>query len=113
MSDEPKRWLDGGEDAPEGARELLAHARRTSAPDKAALALSAAALVKLGTQPASAAAAVLSKLSSAPSAIGALPLAGKVAAAATVIAVVAVVGTQVIPPHAPSTSSTPLARHAR
>lgn len=113
MSGEPKRWLDGGEDAPEGARELLAHARRTSAPDKAALALSAAALVKLGAQPASAAAAVLSKLSGAPSAIGALPLAGKVAVAATVIAAVAVVGTQVIPRPAAETGRAPRAHVVR
>jgi hypothetical protein len=112
MSDDPKRWLDGGEGAPEGARELLAHARRTSAPDKAALALSAAALIKLGTQPASAAAAALSKLSGAPSAIGALPLAGKVALAATAIAVVAVVGTQVVPQRAAQTARAPHAAAA-
>lgn len=96
MSPDPKRWLDDAGDAPEGARELLAHARRTTPPDKGALVLSAAALVKLGTQPASAAAAVMTKLAAAPNAIVALPLAGKLALAATTLAVVAVVSTQVV-----------------
>jgi hypothetical protein len=95
MSDDPKRWLDDAGEAPPGARELLAHAQRTKGPDKRTLALSAAALLELGTQPSSAAAAVLAKLASAPAAIASLPLAGKLVVVAATVTLVAVAGVRI------------------
>jgi hypothetical protein len=83
----PRRWLDPDSDAPDGARELLAHARRTAAADKAALAVSAAALAKLSTAPAGVAAL-------------ALGVGGKLMAAASIVALAGAVAVQIAQPPA-------------
>jgi hypothetical protein len=111
MSEDPKRWLEDDGAAPPGARELLAQARKTKGPDKRAVALSAAALLELGAQPSSAAAAVLAKLAGTPAALASLPLAGKLAIAATTVAL-AVAGVQVAQRSAPAPASAPSAMRA-
>lgn len=112
MSGDPKRWLDDAHDAPPGARELLAQARRTPKADKRALALSAAALLELGTQPTTAAAAVLAKLTSAGASVAGLPLAGKLAVATATIALATTVAVVQVAPRSERPSAVRTAQTA-
>jgi hypothetical protein len=86
MNEDPKRWLDASSDAPEGARELLRHARPAARVDKATLAASAAALAKLTATPAAAAAA--------------LPVAAKLVLSVCVATAVTTVAVRTLAPHA-------------
>lgn len=103
---DPPRWLEEGSDAPDEVRELLRHAPRSRALDRATLIATAVAVTGLGARPAIAVA--LAKLVALPQAVAALPIAAKVVTSIAVMSAVAIVTVpQASPPRArPSAAAT-------